>query len=333
MRVQILEMLRCPQCAGRLTLEDDCRVGERIESGSLICVSRAHRYPIRNFIPRFVTGSNYADNFGVQWNRFRQTQLDSYSGYPISAERFWKSTGWTPSQLAGQWVLDAGCGAGRFAEIVLQAGAKVLAVDYSTAIDACYANLNQYPDLHAVQGDIYALPLMKGFFPYVYSLGVLQHTPGVAAAFGALPPMVAEGGRLSVDIYENSWRSKLLPKQWLRPITRRVPQQRLFATLQKWVPRLFSLSCAVGRVPVVGPALRNLVPVANYTGKLPLTKQQQLEWSLLDTFDWYAAAYDSPQTARTLARWCREAGMRQIEVTKAVQLVARGIVVHESPRC
>jgi 2-polyprenyl-3-methyl-5-hydroxy-6-metoxy-1,4-benzoquinol methylase len=307
-------------------------VGEQIESGSLLCASGAHRYPIRNFIPRFVGGSNYADNFGMQWNRFRQTQLDSYSGQPISAERFWKATGWTPQQLAGQWVLDVGCGAGRFAEIALQAGAKLVAVDYSSAIDACYANLSRHPGLHAVQGDIYALPFMKGSFPYVYSLGVLQHTPSVAAAFAALPPMVAEGGRLSVDVYEDSWKTRLLPKQWLRPITRRVPQQRLFATLQRWVPPLFSVSCAVGRIPVAGSALRHLVPVANYTGKLPLTRQQQLEWSLLDTFDWYAPAYDSPQTARTMATWCQQAGMQQIEVTKAGQLVARGIVMHATGR-
>ena len=102
-----------------------------------------------------------------------------------------------------------------------------------------------------------------------------------------------------MDVYEDSWKTKLLPKQWLRPITRRVPQQRLFAALQRWVPRLFPVSCEMARVPVVGQALKWLVPVANYTGKLPLTKQQQLEWSLLDTFDWYAPAYDSPQTART----------------------------------
>jgi 2-polyprenyl-3-methyl-5-hydroxy-6-metoxy-1,4-benzoquinol methylase/uncharacterized protein YbaR (Trm112 family) len=328
MRVQILEMLRCPQCSGHLELEEAHSVGDRIESGSLLCVSRAHRYPIRNFIPRFVTGSNYADNFGFQWNTFRRTQLDSYSGHPISAERFWKATGWTPQQLAGQWVLDAGCGAGRFAEIALQAGAKVVALDYSSAIDACYANLNQHPNLHTIQGNIYALPFMKGTFPYVYSFGVLQSTPDVAAAFAALPPMVAEGGRLTVDFYEKSWKSMLLPKYWLRPITKRIPQQRLFAALQVWVPRLFGLSCAVGRIPLVGPTLRYLVPVVNYTGILPLTKQQQLEWSLLDTFDWYGPAYDSPQTARTLAKWSRQAGMQQIEVTKAGHLVARGIVMH-----
>jgi hypothetical protein len=155
---------------------------------------------------------------------------------------------------------------------------------------------------------------------------VLQSTPDVPAAFAALPPVVSEGGRLSVDFYEKNWRSVLLPKYWFRPITKRVPQQQLFGLLERWVPRLFPVSCALLRVPVIGRMLANFVPIVNYTGILPLTRQQQLEWSLLDTFDWYGPAYDSPQTARTLARWSREAGMQQIEVKKAGHLVARGIV-------
>jgi SAM-dependent methyltransferase len=327
MRREILDILRCPRCAGQLALEDAHRIGDRVESGSLACAN-GHRFPIRDFIPRFVAAANYADSFGFQWNRFRRTQLDSYSGHPISAERFWKATGWTRQQIAGQWVLDAGCGAGRFAEIALEAGARVVALDYSSAIDACHANLGQHPNLYAVQGDIYALPFRKSFFPYVYSLGVLQHTPNVAAAFAALPPVVADGGRLAVDFYEKSWKSMLLPKYWLRPITTRMPQPWLFALLEAWVPPLWSLSCRLGRIPLAGRAFRRLMPVVNYSGALPLTREQHLHWSLLDTFDWYAPAYDNPQSARTLSKWSKQAGLQQIEVTKAGHLVARGVIVH-----
>jgi SAM-dependent methyltransferase len=168
----MLEILRCPQTGQRLVLDQPDYRGERIHSGFLVSEGGAHRYAIRDFIPRFVPESNYANNFGMQWNKFRQTQLDSYSGHPISANRFWKATGWHPEDMAGQWVLDAGCAAGRFAEIALQAGAKVIALDYSSAVDACYANLEHHPNLHVVQGDIYALPFPNGFFPLVYSLGV-----------------------------------------------------------------------------------------------------------------------------------------------------------------
>jgi hypothetical protein len=83
-----------------------------------------------------------------------------------------------------------GCGAGRFAEVALKAGVKLVALVYSSAVDACYANLKNHPNLHVVQGDFYALPFALCEFPFVYSLDVLQHTPDVAKAFAALPPMV-----------------------------------------------------------------------------------------------------------------------------------------------
>ena len=199
MRTDLIEILRCPQTGQRLLLKHSEYRGNQVHTGWLVSEAGTCQYPIRNFVPRFVPESNYADNFGMQWNRFRQTQLDSHSGHPISAERFWRSTGWRAEDIAGHWVLDAGCGAGRFAGVALEAGAKVVAVDFSSAADVCYANLKHHPNLHVVQGDICALPLCKSFFSYVYSLGVLQHTPDVARAFRSLPPMVVDGGRFCVD--------------------------------------------------------------------------------------------------------------------------------------
>ena len=130
MRIELLDILCCPNTGQRLSLEQLEYKDEEIYYGWLVTEGGQHRYPIRNFIPRFVPGSNYADNFGIQWNKFRQNQLGSFSGHPISANRFWKATGWKPGELIDQWILDAGCGAGRFAEVALQAGAKVVALDY-----------------------------------------------------------------------------------------------------------------------------------------------------------------------------------------------------------
>ncbi len=323
MNIELLSLLRCPVSGQPFRVAEAVYSSGKISAGWLISESGEFRYPIRDGIPRFVPESNYADNFGMQWNTFRQTQLDTFSGHQISADRFWNATGWHPAELSGKWVLDAGCGAGRFAEVVLQAGAKVVALDFSNAVDACFGNLNHHPNLHVVQGDIYALPFPKGFFPFVYSLGVLQHTPDVAKAFAALPPMVARGGRLCVDFYQKSWKSALLPKHWLRPITRRMPKDRLFATLKWIVPRLLPISRMVGRLPLVGEVLKRLVPVANHVGILPLSEQQHLEWSLLDTFDWFSPEYDSPQRPETVRRWLVNAGLERVEVLKAGHLVGR----------
>lgn len=331
MKPEFLRYLRCPQSGQILVLETsdtittpDLEFSREIKEGWLVSEDGQHRYPIRNSIPRFVPESNYADNFGMQWNHFAKTQLDSYSGHLISAERFWKATNWNSDEMKNCWVLDVGCGSGRFAEIALGTGAQVVALDYSSAVDACYANLKHYPNLHVVQGDIYALPFAPESFSFVYSLGVLQHTPDVSQAFAALPPLLAEEGHICVDYYEKSLKSQLLPKYWLRPFTKQMDKERLFSLVRNAVTVLLPISRALGNIPLAGTLLKRLIPVANYEGILPLTETQLQEWALLDTFDWLSPMYDNPQTASTVKLWLEQAGLNEIEVLKAGHLVGRG---------
>jgi SAM-dependent methyltransferase len=317
-------MLRCPRTQQTLRLENPEADAGEIRQGCLVSADGAHRYSIRDGVPRFVPESNYADNFGMQWNHFSCTQLDSHSGHPISAKRFWAATGWRADDMRGRWVLDVGCGSGRFAEVALSGGAQVIALDYSSAVDACYRNLGGYPNIHVVQGDIYALPLAPASFSFVYSLGVLQHTPDVAGAFKALPPMLSDAGRLCVDFYWKRLRTMLHTKYVLRPVTTRMSQQRLFQLLVETVPTMLAVSQACGRVPLLGRFLQRMVPVADYTNRYPLNEQQLREWAVLDTFDWLAPRYDNPQTAPTVTAWLRDAGLVDVEVFHEGHLVARG---------
>jgi 2-polyprenyl-3-methyl-5-hydroxy-6-metoxy-1,4-benzoquinol methylase len=326
MKIELLNLLRCPQTDQSFTVKHAQYSGGKIQAGQLVTIDGRYSYPIRNFIPRFVPESNYADNFGMQWKKFRMTQLDSYSGHDISKKRFFDATKWKPDQLKGQWILDVGCGAGRFAEIALDAGAKVVAIDYSSAVDATFANLKQHEDLNVIQADIYALPLQKGLFSFVYSLGVLQHTPDVKRAFFSLPPMLKKGGHFCVDFYQKTWRSSLLPKYWLRPFTKRMNKNKLFAVLEKVVPFLLPVSVGLSRIPVMGRLAKRIIPVANFYGELPLSKKQHIEWSLLDTFDWLSPEFDNPQTKETVALWMKEANMGKIEVLQAGHLVGRGVM-------
>ena len=329
MHAELLEILRCPQSGQRLRLESPSYRNDEIVSAELVSEDDRYHYPVRNSIPRFVPESNYADNFGMQWNTFRQTQLDSYSGQPISAERFWRATGWRPADLNGKWVFDAGCGAGRFAEVALLAGAKVVALDYSSAVEAARTNLERFPNVHVIQGDIYSLPLARAFFPFIYSLCVLQHTPDVGRAFACLPPHACAGGRICVDVYWKRIRTMLHTKYLLRPFTKRMSKQSLFRALEKHVPRMLPMSQSAHRIPFVGRLLARAVPVADYTGRYPLNAQQLREWALLDTFDMLAPEYDNPQTSTTLRRWLRDAGLEQAEVFQEGHLVGRGVVAHD----
>ncbi len=293
-------------------------------SGRLACTACMAAYPVVDGVPRFVPDDNYARSFGLQWNAFRQTQLDSYSGLTISRDRFFRQTGWQPAALVGRMVLDVGCGAGRFTEIVAAWAGHVVAVDYSASVDACRENLRHRENVDVVQADLYALPFRPGQFDFVYSLGVLQHTPDVHAAFMALPSNMASEGRLAVDVYPRSWAQLAHPRTLLRPVTSRMAPDRLFRLVQQLAPPLLSLSRAIARLPGVGRWLKRLVPVANYEGVYPLSSSQLVEWAILDTFDWLAPRYDEPQTAATLRQWMTEAGLGEIEVFMAHHLTARG---------
>ena len=324
MNRDLLGALACPGCFGALSLDITNEAEGEIESGTLGCASCAATYPIVRFIPRFVPADNYSNSFGFQWNRFRRTQLDSATGQPITGRRFFQQSGWQPAKMVERWTLDVGCGAGRFAEVALGTGARLVAVDYSSAVDACRQNLGPNPRLDVVQADVYRLPFRRQSFEFVYCFGVLQHTPDVRESFAALTRQLANGGRIAVDVYPRIVLNVLWPKYWLRPLTRRMAPKRLFAVVSRAVDLLWPASLALGRVPHVGRRLRHALPIANYDGLLPLAPAQLKEWAVLDTFDMLAPAHDHPQTVETLRAWFERAGLVDVEVFRDGLVVGRG---------
>ena len=323
MTPDLLDILVCPDCRGLLHLNVTAESGGSVETGTLHCTSCGREFPIVRNIPRFVPADTYAQSFGFQWNRFRTTQLDSHTGLPITRERFFKESRWTPAELWGKRVLDVGCGAGRFAEVVLSAGVNLVAVDYSSAVDACFANLGRQPGLSVIQADVYRLPLKAGVFDFVYCFGVLQHTPDPRRAVLALSPPLKNGGKVALDLYPRLALNILWPKYWLRPFTRRMSQARLFAIVQRLVPKLLPIGRALAAVPFFGRRLRYLLPIMMYYGVLPLTETQHREWAILDTFDMLAPAHDHPQTAESVRAWMIEAGLSDVQAAREGLVVGR----------
>ena len=101
MKKELLKLLICPSTGQKLYLQENDSKKNEVLNGTLITKDKKHSYSIKDGIPRFVPESNYADNFGMQWNHFRKTQLDSYSGQSISSDRFWMATGWTKEEIEG----------------------------------------------------------------------------------------------------------------------------------------------------------------------------------------------------------------------------------------
>ena len=148
MHIKLLSILRCPDCHQdfKLKILKDGSTEDVIEEGLLSC-GCGNAYPIINGIPRILPNA-YEQNslflkkycqyiqdqpyspkvtfkrfnrlhgrtsasFGRQWLTFDVTDLDDDKAVFIS------KTGFDIDGLAGKWVLDAGCGGGRYTRVSL----------------------------------------------------------------------------------------------------------------------------------------------------------------------------------------------------------------------
>lgn len=281
-----------------------------MEEGTIECGKCSAKYRITRGLPRFVPEVNYADTFGFQWNIHAKTQLDSYSGLPISRNRVFGVTEWGVD-LRGQRILEAGSGAGRFTEVLLGTGADVVSFDYSTAVDANHKNNGGNENLILFQGDILNIPLEPASFDKVFCLGVLQHTPDPAAAFASLTQYVCPGGMLVVDAYTRNFAAWMQWKYLLRPITKRMKKQTLYSLIESMTPVLIPVAKVLRMI--AGRAGARLVPIVEYS-HLGLSPELNRQWAILDTFDMYSPAHDHPQSLADVRHWFESAGFIEIDV-------------------
>jgi 2-polyprenyl-3-methyl-5-hydroxy-6-metoxy-1,4-benzoquinol methylase len=296
MREKLLEVLAEPRTGAPLTLEVERHEGDRILEGHLVSTQTGARFPIIRGIPRFVSSDNYAHSFGEQWNAYRHTQLDSDTGVDISTQRFDDETGWTEAELAGKWCLDAGCGAGRFAEVAASRGPNLVAMDYSSAVEATAQTIAHRENVDVVQGNLLEPPLRMGAFDFAYCIGVIQHTPDPALAARNVVSAVRSGGAFCLTIYARRPWTKLNTKYLIRPLTKRLPQPVLHSAIRAAMPVVFPVADKLFRVPGVGRVARHTIPVAVYTDRDHLAYDKRYEESVLDTLDMLSPQYDSPMT-------------------------------------
>ena len=291
----LLEILRCLKCQGSLVPTAE----------AFVCDGCGRRYPIVNGVARFVDEQNYAGSFGFQWKLYSQTQLDDANSQR-SEDAFRRRTGFRPEDLAGKRVLDVGCGMGRFAEVATRWGAHVVGIDLSLACEVAAKNL---ADRMATifQADVFQLPFAPGSFDYIYSIGVLHHTPDCERAFKVLPRLLKPGGRIAIWLYSayNPWYRM---SDVYRRVTRKMKPQTLHKLCRAVIP-LYGMHQVLKRIPLVGKPTSSVIAWA-----IPMSFNQEPRWRVLDTFDWYSPWYQSKHTYEEVFRWFESCGLQDLRV-------------------
>jgi len=298
MKTRLLDLLACPACRGELELTQKTVADGEIQEGTLWCPACRLGYPIRDSIPRFVETDRYVDTFSFEWNTFHDVQIDILNNTTDSEDTFAEKTGYTREQAQGRLFLDAGVGAGRFAEVVSRWGGEVVGFDLSYAVEAAFGNIGRRENVHLVQADIFKPPFRAGVFDHAYSIGVLHHTPDTRKAFESLVPLLKSGGGFAVYLYEKH-PSSHFSDRW-RVLTVRLPLRVTYVLSAAAIPLYF-----IYRLPLVGGFFQLLFPIAMYP---------HWKWRWLDTFDWYTPRYQWKHTYPEVFRWYREAGFRDLEL-------------------
>jgi len=294
---KLTELLACEKCNAPLSFIDN-----KVICNKCGCVTN-----VNNNIPRFVS-EEYHSNFGYQWNIFSKIQLDSFNGSKESETRLLSQSGLKPQFFKDKVVLEIGSGNGRFTEVLLKYGPKVVSVDYTTAIDANYANNHDTGESLFLQADLFKLPVKKNAFDIVICYGVIQHTGNNKKALESLIAYPKENnGYLLVDIYSSSLRHYNPWIYIIRPIFSlfKMSNENRLKVVSKFVDMVFPVQLAVLKIlHNKGGMLKylryfiNRSPNSVYPINLfldgKIDKNVAKSWSILDTFDGWAPKHDHP---------------------------------------
>jgi arsenite methyltransferase len=319
---QILEILRCPVCGGRLK-----PAGRDADSQSLIC-GEEHSFQIRGGIPRFVDEVADADqaqgarSFGFKWQ-----QLWGHDGKTRDFYRQWFLSRFgfdSINALEGllqtkNCVLDAGAGNAQSARWYAPfiAGHWV-GVDISSSVDVAQRTLPPSSHRDLVQADILNLPFADASFDAALSDGVLHHTRSTKEALRSVSRVLKPGGTVMFYVYRKKGPIREFTDDYVRDMVSGLPPEiaweqlkpltRLGESLAEMratirVPEdIQSLNIAAGEYDLQRFMYQHIV-------KMFWNDQFSFDENHHITFDWFHPRYAHRQTEEEVGAWCEEFGI------------------------
>lgn len=334
MKKTLVPNLACPRCREPLTCDVDL---EEVVTGNLHCHSCGAGFPIVRGIPVLLddpglSGSDTSELYSDIWNESshgRYRAREGQGGYRAPArshlELLEQASG--ESLVQGAIGIDAGCGTGSSTIEMARRYPQtdIVGIDLSSGPQAYADAAMELPNAHFVRGNLLETPFAKSSYDFVFSFGVLHHTPDPEAAFHRLLDCLRPGGRFTIFLYKDF--SDIPVKRfflgfvtWLRRFTTRIPSDRLGQLSRLFAPFVFALLTLPSRAlaSLGATSLARHIPYGTFPGVSAVASSLQ---------DRFGAPYEFRFSARTLEGWAARAGMEQSKVVDCLAYGFSGLVL------
>ncbi len=287
----LVDILRCPHCGRDLVGSD----------GTLIC-SETHSFPYRDNVVDFSSVDQIdplqqrsQKSFGIEWSQYYAALGWSRDEIAAETEMFLTYTRAMPNFFSNRIVVDAGCGNGRYINILNQIAIPppelIIGIDLSESIFVAAKNCAKYANVIFIKMNLNLLDrILKKPVDYVYSIGVLHHTPDAKGAFDHLANCLKPDGFLSVYLYGKG-----------NPLLYRVNSYLRNQFFQNWPPKLvyylmvfIAIPGQIFRLKFIGPWLCDF-----------FNRFVFISYDVHNMFDAYTAGYTSFHSKAEVEGWYR----------------------------
>ncbi|HOX29222.1 MAG TPA: methyltransferase domain-containing protein [bacterium] len=141
-------------------------------------------------------------------------------------------------EMKGRLICEAGCGHGMLVEALAERCGEIIGFDVGEGIRVAYARGNEFPNTHYIQASVLTPPFEKSTFDFLFSRGVIHHTPNTRLAFAKLAEIVTPGGYYSIWVYPIRGAAFETVTKAARAVTTRLPRKTLYHICRAIVPLL-----------------------------------------------------------------------------------------------
>jgi uncharacterized protein YbaR (Trm112 family)/ubiquinone/menaquinone biosynthesis C-methylase UbiE len=248
------------------------------------------------------------ESFGFQWKNWGKEKR--IYGYTDNENRDWFLTTLTSKKIdasyfKGKTVLEVGCGHGRFVKIVNELGSENIGMDLGPSVEIVYELTKDKPTAHVIQGNAMYPPIKDDSFDYVWSHGVLHHTPSTTNAFKAVSHLPKkDGGWFYIWVYPKKGFFWEYGNRFVRYFTTRLPEKVLYGISFILVPLLYLI-----------PAYNRHVNPSNVSWKE----------CALSVNDWLGPKYQWHHTDYEVMAWFKDREYKDIEVLPTTGCAVTGV--------